>query len=81
MINANRVSVAENIKTQLENQGIRVNLIKANDESICKLFKTNKNYDMILCSINLSTSPDLSTFFGDGNLANYSNEEVKNINE
>ena len=34
---------------------------------------------MILCSINLSVSIDLSTFFGANNLANYSNEEVTNI--
>lgn len=73
-----RVSVAENIKTQLENQGIRINLIKASDEQYQNYLK-NKNYDMILCSINLSISPDLSTFFGTNNLANFSNEEVTNI--
>ena len=73
-----RVSVAENIKTQLQNQGFRINLIKANDTQY-QNYLTNKNYDMILCSINLSISPDLSTFFGSNNLANYSNEEVTNI--
>lgn len=73
-----RVSVAENIKAQLENQGIRINMIKASDEQYQNYLK-NKNYDMILCSINLSVSPDLSTFFGTDNLANYSNEEVTNI--
>lgn len=73
-----RVSVAENIKTQLENQGIRINLIKASDEQY-QNYLNNKNYDMILCSINLSVSPDLSTFFGDNNLSNYSNEEVTNL--
>ena len=61
-----RVNVAENIKTQLENQGIRVNLIKASDSQY-NSYLTNKNYDMILCSINLSISPDLSTFFGANN--------------
>ena len=75
---ANRVNVATNITTQLENQGIRVNLIKANDSQYAS-YLTNKNYDMILCSMNLSVSPDLSTFFGTNNLANYSNEEVTNI--
>lgn len=75
---ATKVSVAENIKTQLENQGIRINLIKASDEQYQNYLK-NKNYDMILCSINLSVSPDLSTFFGTDNLANYTNEEVTNI--
>ena len=73
-----RVSVAENIKQQLENQGIRINLIKASDAQY-QSYLTNKNYDMILCSMNLSVSPDLSTFFGENNLANYSNEEVTNI--
>ena len=73
-----RVSVSENIKTQLENQGIRVNIIKANNEQY-NSYLQNKNYDMILCSMNLSISPDLSTFFGDNNLANYSNDEVKNL--
>lgn len=75
---ANRVSVAQNIKQQLENQGIRINLIKASDDQY-QNYLTNKNYDMILCSMNLSVSPDLSTFFGENNLANYSNEEVTNI--
>ena len=74
----NKVLVAKNIKTQLENQGFRINLIKANDSQY-QSYLTNKNYDMILCSMNLSISPDLSTFFGDNNLANYSNEEVTNI--
>lgn len=73
-----RVNVAENIKAQLENQGIRVNLIKASDSQY-NSYLTNKNYDMILCSINLSISPDLSTFFGANNLANYTNETVANI--
>ena len=36
---------------------------------------------MIVCSINLSISPDLSTFFSTNNLANYSNETVTNIME
>ncbi len=73
-----RVSVAENIKAQLENQGIRINLIKASDEQYNNYLKY-KNYDMILCSINLSISPDLSTYFGTNNIANYLNEEVTNI--
>lgn len=73
-----RVSVAENIKQQLENQGFRINLIKASDTQY-QTYLTNKNYDIILCSINLSVSPDLSTSFGENNLANYSNEEITNI--
>lgn len=74
----NQVKVGENIKAQLENQGIRINLIKANS-ALYQTYLNNKNYDMILCSMNLSVSPDLSTFFGENNLANYSNDEVTNI--
>ena len=36
---------------------------------------------MLLCSMNLSYSPNLETFLGNNNLANYSNEELKNILE
>ena len=73
-----RVAVAQNIKQQLANQGIEMNIIQANDEQYTN-YLNNKNYDMILCSINLSLSPDLTTFFGSNNLANYANDEVNNI--
>ena len=66
------------IKTQLENQGFRISLIKASDSQYSS-YLTNKNYNMILCDMNLSVSPDLTTFFGDNNLANYSTEEIANI--
>ena len=39
----------------------------------------SKNYDIALCSMYVSPSPSLETFFGEGNLANYSNEEVTDI--
>ena len=48
----NKVAVAQNIKTQLENQGFRINLIKANENQY-QSYLTNKKYDMILCSKNL----------------------------
>ena len=73
-----KVAVANNIKSQLENQGIRVNIVQASDEEYTNRINS-RNYDIALCSINLSVSPDLTTFFGEGNLANYSNEEVTNI--
>ncbi len=75
-----RVAVAQNIKQQLANQGIEMNIIQANDEQYTN-YLNNKNYDMILCSINLSLSPDLTTFFGSNNLANYTNDEVNSIME
>ncbi len=39
----------------------------------------NKNYDIALCSNYVSPSPNLNTYFGEGNLANYNNDEVNNI--
>ena len=75
---SSKVAVAENIKNQLENQGIRINIVKANDEKYNTDLK-NKNYDIVLCSTYISPSPNLDTYFGENNLANYTNEEVINI--
>ena len=74
----NKVAVAENIKAQLEAQGIRINIVKASDDQYTNLLNS-RNYDIALCEITVSPSPNLNTFFGNGNLANYSNEEVNNI--
>ena len=73
-----KVQVAENIKEQLENQGIRITLIRATDKQY-ENYLEYKNYDMILCTTTMSASPNIETYFGDGNLANYSNEEVVNL--
>ena len=73
-----KVAVAENIRNQLENQGIRINIIQASDEQYNQNMQT-KNYDMAIFSMTLSPSPNLNTFFGDGNIANYSSEEITNI--
>ena len=75
---SSKVAVAENIKQQLENQGIRINIVQASDEQYSNSINS-KNYDIALCSMTLSPSPNLTTYFGEGNLANYSNEEVTNI--
>jgi len=45
--NTERVEVAENIKTQLANIGIIINLIKANDSTYNNYIE-NKNYDILL---------------------------------
>lgn len=73
-----KVAVAENVKQQLENQGIRINIVQASDEQYHNSIHTKK-YDIALCSMTLSPSPNLTTYFGEGNLANYSNEEVSSI--
>lgn len=76
--NATRVAVAEVIKSQLEAIGIKVTIVQANDYTYNN-YKTNKNYDMILCGTYIGTSPDLSRYFADGNLAKFENEEAKTI--
>lgn len=78
--NNKRVEVAENIKKSLEMLGIKINIIKANDNTYWKYIE-NKNYDIILTGKYTSFSPDLSSYFGENNLANYNNETVKNILE
>lgn len=73
-----RVQVAQNIKAQLDAQGIWVNLIQADDSQYAN-YLASKNYDMILCSSYLALSPDMSTFFGENNLANYYTDETNSI--
>lgn len=73
-----KMEVAKNIKQQLENQGIKINIVQASDNQYNNSMN-NKNYDIALCSMTLSPSPNLTTYFGDNNIANYTNEEVSNI--
>ena len=40
---------------------------------------SNRNYDAAIMGIKLGYSPNLNTFFGDGNIANYNNNEVLEI--
>ena len=73
-----RIKVAENIKEQLENVGIKINIVKVSSTTS---YIENKNYDIALLEINMGISPDLTTFFGENNLANYENEEAIEIIE
>ena len=58
--------------------GIPVNIIQASNDQYNNSINS-KNYDIAICSMTLSPSPNLSTYFGEGNIANYTNEEVTNI--
>ena len=73
-----RLRVAEMIKYQLEEIGIKVSIIQAND-NLYNNYKEYKNYDMMLCGTYIGVSPDLERYFADGNLANFNNEEAKTI--
>ncbi len=85
--NGQRVQVAENIKQTLSDFGIDITIRKVSDSQYQNYLK-NKNYDMILTGVSSGFSPDLSSYFGKNNLANFQNEamnalleEVKNIQD
>lgn len=73
-----RCEVAKNIKTQLENIGIVVTIKEVSDSQY-NYCLTNKNYQILLTGVYNGFSPDISYFYGDGNIANYNNDEVNTI--
>lgn len=73
-----RVAVAEMIKSNLEEIGMKITIIKANDNQYQNYLK-NRNYDMILTRTIVGASPNLETFLGTDNLSNFSNEELITI--
>jgi len=76
--NSKRILVAENLKNQLSNFGITVNIKQLNNENFSSSVQ-DKNFEVILAGIECGYSPSLKTFFGENNLANYSNEQVREI--
>ena len=70
-----RVNAAENIKSQLKEIGINVNVIKVTREKYYE-YLDNKNYQMVLTGLINSINPDLSYFYGNNNIANYNNQEI-----
>ena len=76
--NSQRCEVAKNIKSQLENIGISVNVLEVSDWQYNALLQ-NKNYQILLTGVYNSYSPDLTYFYGENNLANYKNDDVKNM--
>ena len=76
--NENRVSVCENIKEELEAVGIQVTIRKATDYQY-QNYLNNKNYDMILLGTRGTFNPDLTTYLGQGNYSNYTNDELNTI--
>ncbi len=76
--NEQRLAVAENIKAQLEQIGIKVTINKVSNSSYQTILQ-NKNYQMILTGVYNAYSPDLTFFFDENNLQNYHNQEINNI--
>lgn len=76
--NSARVAVAENIRDQLAGFAIPVTINYLSPENYNEVI-ANRNFDAAIIGIKLGYSPNLNTFFGDGNLANYSNDEVREL--
>ena len=73
-----RYTVAKYLRAKFAEQGVIINIIAAQDKDY-KKYLNNKKYDMILCETTLPISPNISTYFDDNNLANFSNNEAKEI--
>lgn len=74
--NNDRALVAENIKSQLADIGISVNIIKVSSDTYYSNLNS-KNYQMALAGVVNSVKPDLSYFYGDNNIANYNNSDIQ----
>ena len=76
--NENRVKTAENIKEQLAEIGILIDIISVDNKLFSNYIKY-KNYDMVLTGNVVSTYPSLETYFGEENLSNFYNQDVIDI--
>ena len=74
--NDERARVASQLKNQLADAGIILNVVKVSDDKYYECLN-NKDYQMILAGVNNSINPSLSYYFGDGNIANYNNDDIK----
>ena len=73
-----RVNVANYIKNELANQGIIIDVIEVSTSDYNKYLQ-NRDYDMILSEMTNPISPDLTSYFANGNLANFNNDEINEI--
>ncbi len=76
--NKNRIEIANLIKKQLDQIGINIDVYEVS-ESRYQRYLEEKNYELLLTGVYNSYSPDISTFFGSNNMANYNNETVQKI--
>ena len=76
--NEARIQVAEMIKNQLEQLGIPIQLEILSKEQYNQCIQT-KDYELLLAGMQISFAPDMNGYLGEGNLANFYQEEVKEI--
>lgn len=78
--NESRVRVVEALREQFANFGVHLNIQYLSRDGYVNAIN-NRNFDIILSGVTMGFSPSVDTFFADGNLANYYNEEIRNILE
>lgn len=76
--NKKRVESAKLIKSQLDEFGMNVNIRELSDYEYNQCI-TNKTYQILFTGIYNGYSPDLEMFYGENNLANYTNDIVKSL--
>lgn len=76
--NEQRQAVADIIKQNLEAIGISIKIYSVSNSNY-KYNLENKKFDLILTGTNIGLSPNLNTYFGNNNIADYNNDEVNNI--
>ena len=76
--NSTRLQVANNIKEQLAQVGIEINIQEVSADTYNEKLQ-NRDYDIILTGVYNSLSPDLTSFFGENNYSNYINDDVINM--
>ena len=76
--NEQRVKVAKEIKAQLEDFGIEITIQELSDSNYQKILE-NHEYEIILTGVYSGYSPELNSFLGKDNLANYQNDEIQTI--
>ena len=74
--NEERMNVASNIQSQLKDIGITVNIAKVSNERYYQ-YLNEKNYQMILTGVTTPIAPNQEYFYGNDNIANYNNDDVK----
>ncbi len=85
----NWVKAAEMIKRQLEDFGIKIEIIEVSEKTYNRYLDSKSNYDLIITGTYNSNKPDLDNFLGKGNPSNFvddedigdSLEEAKNITD
>ena len=74
-----KVKIADEIKRMLENIGIRINIEKASSEEVLNKVST-KDYDMVLATVYLNESADISFLYDYININENMNRAIAEVN-